>query len=179
VRAAVPGLATSHPLGLAMPGIYHDDDFCQRFLAGLDEVMAPILCTLDNIDAYFDPLLAPDDFVAWLAVWVGLALDENWSLERQRALVAQAAELYRWRGTRRGLVAHVALYTGTEPEVMDSGGCVWSATPGGEPPGAWPPRVTVRVRVSDTSAVDERRIEAIVAAAKPAHVAHEIEVVPG
>lgn len=179
MRAAVPGLETPHPLGLAMPGIYHDDDFCQRFLAGFDEVLAPVFCTLDNLDAYFDPALAPEDFVDWLAAWVGIALDENWSVERRRALVAQAAELYRWRGTRRGLAAHVAVYTGSEPEVVDSGGCVWSPVPGGEVPGAWPPQVTVRVRVPDPAAVDLRRIEAIVAAAKPAHVAHVIEVVEG
>jgi phage tail-like protein len=160
-----------------MPGIYHDDDLCQRFLAGLDEVLAPVLCVLDNLDAYFDPALAPDDFVAWLATWVGLALDENWGLARQRALVARAAELYSWRGTLRGLAAHVAIYTGAEPEVTDSGGCSWSAVPGGDLPGTWPPRVTVRVRASDPA--DARRVEEIVATAKPAHVEHEVEVVAG
>lgn len=179
MRGAIPGLATPHPLGLAMPGIYHDDDFCQRFLAGLDEVLAPVFCTLDNLHAYFDPRVAPDDFVAWLATWVGIILDENWGIERQRSLIAQAAELYRWRGTKRGLASHVAVYTGVEPEIVDSGGCAWSPVPGGEPPGTWPPRITVRVRVPDPTAGDERRIEAIVAAAKPAHVAHEIEVVAG
>ena len=169
-------VATPHPLGAALPGLYQDDGFAQRFVSALDEVLAPIFCTLDNLEAYFDPHLAPADFVAWLAEWVGLALDENWPLERQRALVAEAGELYRWRGTKRGLAAHVALYTGTEPEIVDTGGCEWSATPHAKLPGLPAPQVTIRVRVPDAASVDRNRIDAIVAAAKPAHVLHEIEV---
>jgi phage tail-like protein len=176
MRGPIEGLESPHPLGQALPALFQEDGFTQRFTAAFDEVLAPVFCTLDNLEAYFDPHLAPSDFVAWLAGWVGLTLDEHWPVDRQRALIARAAELYRWRGTARGLVAHVALYTGTEPEVVDSGGCEWSATPGAALPGTTEPRLTVRVRVADPSSVDRQRIEAIVAAAKPAHVLHEIEV---
>jgi phage tail-like protein len=176
MRGPIEGLDSPHPLVAALPGLFQEDDFAQRFTSALDAVLAPVFCTLDNLEAYFDPRLAPRDFVVWLAAWVGLTLDENWPVERQRALIADAAQLYRWQGTARGLAAHVALYTGAEPEVVDSGGCTWSATPGGSLPGTAEPRVTVRVRVPDPSTVDRRRIDAIVATAKPAHVIHEIEV---
>jgi phage tail-like protein len=176
MRGLIDGLESPRPLGEALPALFQEDGFAQRFTAAFDEVLAPVFCTLDNLDAYFDPNLAPADFIAYLAGWVGLNLDENWPVERQRALIAQAAELYRWRGTTKGLAAHVALYTGTEPEILDSGGCESSKTPGAPLPGTAEHRVTVRVRVADPSSVDRRRIEAIVAAAKPAHVLHEIEV---
>jgi phage tail-like protein len=176
MRGLIDGLESPHPLGHALPALFQDDGFTQHFTAGLDDVLAPVFCTLDNLDAYFDPTLAPADFIVWLAGWVGLNLDENWPVERQRALIAQAAELYRWRGTVRGLAAHVALYTGTEPEIVDNGGCAWSKTPGAPLPGTAEPRLTVRIRVPDPSSVDRRRIDAIVASAKPAHVLHEIEV---
>jgi phage tail-like protein len=176
MRGPIEGLDSPHPLGTDLPGLFQEDDFAQRFTSALDAVLAPVFCTLDNLEAYFDPCLAPSDFVAWLAGWVGLTLDENWPPERQRALIAEAAQLYRWRGTAKGLAAHVALYTGAEPEVVDSGGCNWSATPGGSLPGTTEARVTVRVRVPAPSAVDRRRLDAIVATAKPAHVVHEIEV---
>lgn len=176
MRGLVDGLESPHPLGTALPALFQEDGFTQRFTAALDDVLAPVFCTLDNLEAYFDPRLAPADFIAWLAGWVGLSLDDNWPVERQRALVADAADLYRWRGTARGLAAHVALYTGTVPEVVDTGGCDTSLTPGEPLLGLVEPRVTVRVRVPDPSTVDRRRIDAIVAAAKPAHVAHEIEV---
>ena len=177
MRGLIEGMESPHPLGATLPALFQEDGFAQRLTAALDEVMAPVFSTLDNLDAYFDPRLAPADFVAWLAAWVGLTLDENWPLARQRALIADAAGLYRWRGTAKGLAAHVALYTGTEPEVLDTGACEWSATPGAPVPGTAEPRVTVRLRVPDPAAIDQRRLERIVAAAKPAHVIHEIEVV--
>jgi phage tail-like protein len=177
MRGALSELESPHPLGWALPGLFHEDEFLQRFTSALDQVLAPILSTLDNLAAYFDPFLAPGDFVGWLAGWVGLELDENWPVSRQRTLVAGAAELHRWRGTVRGLAAHVALFTGCEPEIVDSGGCNWSSTPGADLPGTPERRVTVRIRAADAESVDRDRLERIVAAAKPAHVIHEIEVV--
>ena len=176
MRGLIDGLDSPHPLGEALPALFQEDEFTMRFTAALDEVLAPVFCTLDNLEAYLDPRLAPADFITWLAGWVGLNLDENWPVERQRALIAQAAELYRWRGTAKGLAAHIALYIGTEPEITDSGGCEYSKTPGAPLPGTAEPRVTVRIRVPDPNSVDRRRLEAIVASAKPAHVLHEIEV---
>ncbi len=151
----------------------------QRLLSALDVVLSPVFCTLDNIESYFDPSLAPGDFVEWLSEWVGLSVDENWPLDRRRALVAEAARLYRWRGTARGLSAHVALYAGIEPEVEETGGVAWSPTPNAPVPGTAGHQVTVRLRTSRGTSVERERIEAIVAAAKPAHVTHRVEVVEG
>ena len=76
-RADVPGLTSPHPFGLMLPGVYHGDAYTQAFCEALDTVLAPVLLTLDSIPAYFDPDLAPADFVEWLATWVGLEIDEN------------------------------------------------------------------------------------------------------
>jgi phage tail-like protein len=177
MRRALSGLENPHPLGWALPGVFQEDAFLQQFTAGLDEVLAPVLCTLDNLGAYFDPALAPPDFVGWLAAWVGLALDEHWPPEQQRSLVAEASELHRWRGTVRGLAAHMSLFSGLEAEVTDSGATGWSETPTAPLPGTGERHVTVRIRAADPDAVDRDRLERIVAEAKPAHVSHEIEVV--
>ncbi|MEU3573930.1 SDR family oxidoreductase, partial [Kitasatospora sp. NPDC036755] len=66
-RAAVPGLPSPYPIGRLLPAMYADDDFAQRFTAGLDTVLAPVFATLDNLPAYFQPGLAPADFLDWLA----------------------------------------------------------------------------------------------------------------
>ncbi len=94
MRGIVDGLPSPHPLGSTLPPIYLDDNLTQRITAGLDEVLAPVLNVLDNLDAYLDPALAPSDFYEWLAGWVAVVLDERWSPDRQRALIAQAAKLY-------------------------------------------------------------------------------------
>lgn len=176
-RGAIPDLPTPHPIGHLLPALYHADEFAQRFTAGLDEVIAPAFNVLDNIDAYIDPDLAPMDFVEWLASWVGALLDENWPEQRQREFVAETVRLYEWRGTAHGIRELVRIYTGVDPEVIESGGASWSPAPGGDLPGDATPRLLVRARVSDPDSVSVARLEAIVAAAKPAHVPHEIEVV--
>ena len=142
-------------------------------------MLAPVLSTLDNLYAYLDPALAPDDFLDWLAGWVGLALDESWDEERRRAIVARAVPLYRLRGTVAGLVGHVEIQTGGSVEIVENGATGWSVDPGGELPGSPEPLVVVRVTVPDPKAIDTQRLDSLVAAAKPAHVMHRIEIVKG
>ena len=172
-------LANPFPMGTLLPGLYHDDDFIQRFVSAFDTALAPAVAALDNMAAYLDPAVAPADFVEWLAGWVGVSLDENWPLERRRELVAQAARLYRRRGTPGALAEQVAVYAGVVPEVIETGGVAWSVEPGAALPGSAESRLTVRVAVPDPSAVDVRRLEAIVAEAKPAHIPATVEVVAG
>jgi phage tail-like protein len=173
VRGLVEGLESPHPIGLALPGPFAEDDFVQRFVSGLDEVIAPVFATLDSLDAYFDADLAPADFVAWIASWVGLELNEHWPLARRRELVGHIVELYGRVGTVSALRDLLHIYTGAALEVTESGAADWSAVPGGDVPGDPSPRLTVRVPPD----VDVKRVRALVAAATPAHVLAEVEVV--
>jgi phage tail-like protein len=177
VRGTVPELDTPYPLSGLLPAMYQEDEFAVGLCDGLDEVLAPVLATLKCLEFYFDPAITPLDFVDWLAGWVAVSLDQNWPEARQRALVARAGDLYRWQGTTRGIAEHVALYAGVVPEVVDSGGAVWSPAPGGPLPGRAAPEVIVRVRAEDPGAIDLQQLDAIVAAAKPAHVAHRVEII--
>jgi phage tail-like protein len=180
VRGTIEELATPHPLGFLLPAMYHDNDIAQRFTGALDVVLAPVLATLDSSDAYVDPRLAPLDFVEWLADWVGVELDASWPEERQRALVARAADLFAWRGTVRGVAEAVAIYTGVVPEILETGATAWTGTPPptGELPGSPAGQLVVRVRVEPGAAasIDLARLDRLVEAAKPAHIAHRVEI---
>lgn len=179
MRAGLRGLSTPHPIGERLPAVYLDDDFTQRFVAALDEVLAPMLLTLDSFPAYLDPRLTPEDFLTWLAGWVAFTLDESWPVPKRRELVAHAVELHRRRGTRKGLAWQVELITGGEVEVVDSGSCGWTDRPGEPVPGADSPRVTVRVRPDRADAVDPVQLRAAVAEMVPAHVRVDVEIVDG
>jgi phage tail-like protein len=183
MRGTVTGLGSPHPLGDLMPAVFQDDSFTMRWTAALDDVLAPVMTSLDCIEAYVDPLLAPEDFLLWLAGWSGMVLDENWPLPRQRAVVAATAELYRSRGTSAGLRRHVELVTGGQVEITESGGVTWSVTPtpaepsaSGVPAGNQGPWVTVRVSVPDPDQINVRALDALIGAIKPAHVIHRLEV---
>ncbi|HZP49721.1 phage tail protein [Actinocrinis sp.] len=179
MRAAVEGLGTPYPLGSLMPAIYQEDPFTMRWTAALDEVLAPVISTLDCLGAYIDPDLAPEDFLLWLSGWFGLSgvFDENWPLRRRREAVARSVALYRLRGTAEGVRGLLELAAGVRVEVLDSGGTSWSPVPGGALPGAAHARMTVRILAEPGDLGDAEALGDLIAAAKPAHVAHEVEMV--
>lgn len=175
-RGAIGSVATPHPLGQTLPGLFQEDELTQELTRAFDQVLAPILATVDNFPAYLDPLLTPPDFLDWLAGWVGILLDETWPDEARRELLARAMELFSKRGTVAGVAEQMQIFTGGQVEIVESGGVSWSVTPGGSPPGD--PGFTLLVRVTAAPAkMDPRRVEAVVAASKPAHVAHRVEIV--
>jgi phage tail-like protein len=160
-----------------LPGIYQDDQFAQRLTAAFDEIAAPIYATLDCIDAYFDPWTTPPDMLEWLAGWVGVEFDEMLPLERRRLLTSEIVSLYRVRGTALGLAQYLAIVTGVEVEIEESGGATWSSTPGGASVGEPQPRLLVRLITDDPDSVDLNRVNLLVRDNKPAHVPHSVEVV--
>jgi phage tail-like protein len=175
-RLGLEELESGSPISQLLPGMLADDEFAQRFASAFDTILAPVLATLDCIDSYFDPWLAPKDFLEWLATWVAIELDELLPQDRQRLLVSEAVRLYRMRGTAIGLAEQIAIYTGLEVEITESGGSTWSAAPGGAPPGENYPRLTVKLITSDPGSVDVNRVNVLVSASKPAHLPHTIEL---
>ncbi|GAA2807265.1 phage tail protein [Crossiella cryophila] len=174
-RGVLPGLASPHPLGELLPAVFQEDEFTMRFTAGLDEVLAPILSTVDNLASYLDPLLAPADFLDWLASWAGVSLEARLPEQRRRHALRTAIELYRWRGTVYGIREHLVALTGHPVRVTDNGGVSGSTTPGTPAPGEPTPWLLIEL---PTSAADLRDlVDTVVAAVKPAHLPHRVEVV--
>ncbi len=178
MRGTLPDARTPQPLGASLPGIFLDDDLTQRLCAALDVVLAPVHGTLDSLTAYFDPATTPADMLDWLASWVGLAADGGRSVDAQRRLVAAAAELHRWRGTVRGLREALRVVVSGEIEIIEGGGAAWSVTPGAPLPGTGSGRLVVRVDLAGSTAEDLARVDALVAAVKPAHVPHVTQPAP-
>ncbi len=178
MRGLIEGLTSPHPIGETLPALFQEeDDFALRFTGALDEVIAPVLMALDNLDAYFDPMLAPPDFLEWMATWVGIDLDETWPEHKQRDQVRNAVHLYRWRGTKKGLADVIRLYCDVEPEILDNGGTSYSEGPTGPLPGSPTPSLHVRITLPEGHDIDESRLHDLVTTAKPAHLPHTIEVV--
>ncbi|MET9688133.1 phage tail protein [Streptomyces sp. NPDC006514] len=206
MRGSVDGLGSSAPLGVMLPAVFADDDLAQRFVAGIDEALAPLHNVLDCLDAYFTPSLAPADFTRWLGNWVGAESDgpdaaggadgpadaepagaapappatgrpqDTEATVALRAAVTAAVRLHRIRGTRRGLSETVRLAFGVEPEITESGAAAWDARPLGPVPGERRPHLHVTVRLSDPDPAAEHRLERLVAAARPAHMPYTVQV---
>lgn len=175
-RGVVAGLPSARPIGLGLPALYQEDELCQRLTTAFDVAMAPVVSTLDCLDSYLNPRLAPEDFVDWLASWVGIDIDETWTVERRRQLVTDAVALYRVRGTAVGLAAHIRLYTGATPELEESGGAAWSETADSALPGSSEPHIIVRLEVPDPSTINATTVNRIVADSRPAHLPYGVEI---
>jgi phage tail-like protein len=176
-RGVVEGLESPWPLARMLPGVFQEDDMAMRLTGAFDDVVAPVHTTLDCIDSYFDPWLTPPDMLEWLAGWVGVEFDETLPLERRRLLCAEAVSLYRIRGTALGLAQYLAILTGVEVEIQESGAATWSSTPGGTPAGENQPRLLVRLITDNPEAIDVARVDLLVRASKPAQMPHAVEVV--
>jgi len=176
-RTGIPGLASPRPLIGVLPSLYQEDEFAARFTGAFDEILAAVISTIDNVPAYLDPALTPEDFIDWLASWVGVLLDETWPIERRRAFVAEATDLYRHRGTARGLAHHIRVFTSGDVQIVESGAAAWSPESGAAAPGTGDFTVNVRLRVPASTTIEESSLDALVAAAKPAHMRHTIEVI--
>ncbi|MET9762120.1 phage tail protein [Streptomyces sp. NPDC006372] len=176
MRGSIDGLGSSAPIGAMLPAVFADDDLAQRFVGGLDDVIAPILSVLDCLDTYFRPSLAPLDFTQWLGNWVGAETEGGEPEPLLRAAVGAAAYLHRIRGTRRGLSETVRLAFGVEPEITESGAASWNARPLGPFPGDPRPHLHVRLRLPAPTTADHHRLDTLVSAARPAHMPYTVQV---
>lgn len=173
MRGTVPGLPTRYPLGRALPALYQEDPFTQRFLGGLDDVLAPVFAVLDCLDAHVDPRTAPLDLVRWVGSWLGLDVDPGWPGDKQRTVVRAAARVHAGRGTAAALVEWLLLVHGLHAEVRESGGVAVSEVPGGALPGRPEALVTVRLKGATPEQVES--VRPLVRAWCPAHVLLTVE----
>jgi phage tail-like protein len=95
-----------------LPALYHEVDFIGRFMKIFEQTYQPIIDSFNVMWANLDPLTAPKALLPFLAHWVAWPVEANWELPQQRRLIRRAVELYRWRGTRKGLRLYLHLYTG-------------------------------------------------------------------
>lgn len=187
--------------GLALPrGLADEHGVFNAILLIAEQILDPLdRRVIAQLPLYLQPATTPEAMLPWLACWVGLVLDENWPLARRRELVGRAAELYRWRGTRRGLRDYLQIFAGATPMIVEPGQEPDNPLPAGarrvtpadgeRPAGLVAPsaadsrplaplcfRVIVPTRETEPAALD--RLHQIVAAEKPAHTSYSLFVCP-
>ena len=172
------------PIGSLLPAVFQEyDENALRFTAGLDGVLAPVWLSIDCFDAYLSPAMSPDDVTAWLATWVGIVAEDNWHPERLAGLIERAFELFRWRGTVKGMADLIEAYTGLRPDIVDNGGVAVAGVRGGNVSAVERAMVVVRFPRQALGEVEEvrndrlERLTALVDATAPAQVMTRIELV--
>ena len=94
-----------------LPEIYQEIDFIARFLKIPELSFDPDVEIWQNQWAYLDPLTAPEAMLPFLAYCFDWKLDRSLPTYLQRRLIRYAMQIYRWRGTRKGLRLFLHLLT--------------------------------------------------------------------
>ncbi|KRE60004.1 hypothetical protein ASG92_22230 [Arthrobacter sp. Soil736] len=142
IRVEVPG----HDLLAALPRQFSRNpaqaDFLQRLLAPAEGLLHELDERAANRHVLVDPAAVPQEALAWLASFTGLALDRRWPEAARRQLIAETFKLYRYRGTLAVVARILELYLGNRPSIVENwqtrglGGTVLGLDPAGpESPG--------------------------------------------
>ncbi|WP_369184784.1 phage tail protein [Streptomyces sp. Y1] len=116
-----------------------DADFLHRYLAPAEGLLHELDGRAALRTVLLDPTATPQEALGWLAGLLGLALDRRWPIAARRALVAQAYDLFRIRGTLTCLERILRLYLPVPVAVVENwrlrglGGAVLGTEPGGPP----------------------------------------------
>jgi phage tail-like protein len=104
-----------------LPGVYRDDpvsaSFLDRFLANIEGFYTTIEESIAAAQVLFEPAASPSDALDWLAGWFDASLDAGWSDSTRRLFIRHAVDLFRRRGTPRGL--ELALKLGLEGKLSE------------------------------------------------------------
>jgi phage tail-like protein len=168
-----------------LPGIFQrtlrPNSVLATLLAIMESMHAPSEDVLQHLDGFFDPYRTPDHFVAYLSGWVDLErlLAETpeeramtavsplpTGLGRLRELVAAAAYLSQWRGTKKGLQRFLETAIGIpgfeiDEHVIEAGR---------------PKPFHIHIRAPQGSAPYRVIIERIIEQEKPAYVTYDLEI---
>ena len=106
-----------------LPAVFSEDprarDFTERFVGLFDAWLEDVDDVLDRRAALLDPAALPDDALGWLGGLIGLGFEAEMSVERRRALLAAAPDLYRRRGTPQGLLDTLRVALGVTATVEE------------------------------------------------------------
>jgi len=164
-----------------LPAIYSSDDFTRRFLALFQGLLDPMEDLVDSTELYVDPDLAPPSLLPWLATWVGLTFNAGMHDAQRRALIRQAVDIARWRGTRHGMQAELETRLGGKALIVENfrglrlgqDAALGLNTRLGERADG---RIAVTFAARPGAVVDAVALEAQVAELKPAFAGHTVQL---
>ncbi|ABU58884.1 phage tail protein I [Roseiflexus castenholzii] len=145
-----------------LPAIFQENEFLGRYLRIFETIWEPLEWRQNHINLYFDPRTCPLSFLPWLAGWLDMEVNPYWPESRIRRLIAEAADLYRWRGTAYGLKRLIEVVTGLTPTITE------------EP--SQPFVFRISLALPPGSDVDARLIDNLVRAHKPAHAGYILDI---
>ncbi len=103
-----------HQLLNHLPKFYSRDanmrDYLRRYLALPEAILNEFDVSSLTRQVMLDPYSSRQEWLAWLASFLGMSFDERFTPETKRQLIEEAAWLFRFRGTIAGLERLIQIY---------------------------------------------------------------------
>jgi phage tail-like protein len=122
IRAEHPGHDYLKRLPRALSRDPNAAAFLQRYLALFEGFLGEVEAKSAARATLLDARVTAPELLPWLASFFGLVLDGRWSIEQQRTLVREIADLWRKRGTRASIERWLEIYLGVRPVIVESFG---------------------------------------------------------
>jgi|GEM_PF-560363 len=90
------------------------------FLYIVQSVYDGVSSRLNEIHQLFDPRTTDPDFLPWLASWLAISLNPDWSTLQRRQMLMAAARLFPDRGTAKAIREFVRIYAGANVEIEEN-----------------------------------------------------------
>ena len=112
-----------------LPEVYRksviQNDFLERFLSVFQteyqDLEEAIRKSYMQIESHTMPETAQqEEFLRWLAGWIGITDTNVWNRERLHKLLINAPELFRLRGTRKGVSRIIEIFWGIQPIIVEN-----------------------------------------------------------
>lgn len=118
LRVLYPNVTIADYLPSVFRGTQYDPDGTLRSLVGVFESTTQQFDELiRGAASHLNPLVAPGDWLDYLARWFDLPWDDSLPIESKRRLLESIADLLQWRGTRKGLQALLQSLVGPKATV--------------------------------------------------------------
>lgn len=164
-----------------LPAVFQADEtsrgLLDRLLSLTDTIFGEIESQVEDFALHLDADGAPADFLPWLASWFDLTLEQSWSEAQRRAFLKEIVDLYRWRGTVRGLRRLLQLHANLAdpmPQIVEHfrgvGQPALETWLGAPPEGDAPHHFSVLLPAYTIDTPDKRAVvQRLIDANKPAH----------
>ena len=108
-----------------LPQVYQqvgaqEGSFLTGFLYIIQTLYDRISGRLERIHELFDPRSTDPEFLPWLASWLAIALNSEWSELQARKMLMAATKLFPLRGTSRAIEEFVRIYTGADVQIEEN-----------------------------------------------------------
>ncbi len=113
-----------------LPQLYsmanEENALLQQFLWMFQQIHDRTADTIDRVPTLLKPLETDAQYLPWLASWLALHLETDWTEAQKRQWLRVAPSLYNQRGTRQSLETLLRMYLGYDAEIREN---VWPFEP--------------------------------------------------